>query len=147
MKLEYILVGVAVLVVLYLVMNRKETMNNVQIFNKTSRLPGCSSDEDLINNICYQKCPSGFISDKTQCIDEKLYDKIKNDKKTFDMSLEIAEKQRLEMIEKVKKEQLKKEQEKKEQEKKEQEIINARAMKTRENNARIPSFSNIFKLK
>lgn len=68
MKLEYILLGVAVLVVLYLMMNRKEHMENI-IIRKVNN--PCAINEELIDGMCYSRCPEGYKSSSDYRMCEK----------------------------------------------------------------------------
>jgi hypothetical protein len=56
-----------VLVVLYLVMNKKEYMENV-LSRKISK--PCGGDAEFVDGMCYSKCPEGYVvnpSDSRMC--------------------------------------------------------------------------------
>jgi hypothetical protein len=66
MKVKYVLFAVFVLVVLYLIMNKREHMDN-NIVRKVNK--PCAINEDFLDGMCYSKCPEGYVvsSDHRMC--------------------------------------------------------------------------------
>lgn len=81
MEIKHVLAGVAILLVLYILLNSKNTKRRPTLRNlikeKFGNIPTiiprdglkmeCGVNQEMIDNTCYNKCPVGYIPNKKNC--------------------------------------------------------------------------------